>query len=116
MAQGELTPSLGPPQHVLYGSEALPVPQGQTPRLDEGMESAEDGEEKLALSKSQDVPPSTAGSLPSKQEVGKPPRRPLEFCDINPIHTFCWSALEERNCSYLRSGVAEVVLTAGGEV
>ena len=56
MAQGELTPSLGPPQHVLYGSEALPAPQGQTPRLDEGMESAEDGEEKLALSKSQDVP------------------------------------------------------------
>ena len=32
------------------------MPQGQTPRLDEGMESAEDGEEKLALSKSQDVP------------------------------------------------------------
>lgn len=61
-------------------------------------------------------PPSTAGSLPSKQEVGKPPRRPLEFCDINPIHTFCWSALEERNCSYLRSGVAEVVLTEGGAV
>lgn len=61
-------------------------------------------------------PPSTARSLPSKQEVGRPPRRPLEFCDIDPIHTFCWSALEESNCSYLRSGVAGVVLTAGGEV
>lgn len=56
MAQGELKSSLGPPQHALNGSETLPVPQVQTPRLDEGMESAEDGEEKLELSKSQDVP------------------------------------------------------------
>lgn len=32
------------------------MPQGQTPRLDEGMESAEGGEEKLEPSKSQDVP------------------------------------------------------------
>lgn len=45
------------------GQRPLLVPQGQTPRLDEGMESAEGGEEKLEPSKSQDVPAFHSASL-----------------------------------------------------
>lgn len=86
MAQGEL--KSGPVWVLLnmhhVGQRPSWCLRNQTPRLDEGMESAEGGEEKAGAFK---VPGPPAGSLPSKQEVGRPPRRPLEFCDIDPIHT-----------------------------
>lgn len=78
------------------------------------MEPAEGGEEKLEPSKSQDVPAFHCWVFAIKTGGGEASQETsLEFCDVNPIHTFCWSALEETNCSDLRSGVAEVVLTAG---
>ena len=80
------------------------------------MESAEDGEEKLELSKSQDVPTFHCWVFAIKTGGGEASQETPGILWHKSIHTFCCSALEERNCSYLRSGVAEVVLTAGGAV